>query len=35
MTFFEVRLSNAVPFSENYEKRYFDAKHLEKGLNGG
>ena len=26
---------DAAPFSENYAKLYFDAKHLEKGLNGG
>ena len=30
-----VRLSNAAPFCENYTKLYFDAKHLEKGLNRG
>ena len=30
-----VRLSNAAPFCENYAKLYFDAKHLEKGLNRG
>ena len=30
-----VRLSNAAPFCENYTKFYFDAKHLEKGLNTG
>ena len=29
------RLSNAVPFGKNYAKFYFDAKHLEKGLNRG
>ena len=28
-----VRLSNAAPFSENYAKLHFNAKHLEKGLN--
>ena len=28
-----VRLSHAAPFCENYTKLYFDAKHLEKGLN--
>ena len=28
-----VRLSNAAPFCKNYAKLYFDAKHLEKGLN--
>ena len=28
-----VRLSNAGSFSENYAKLYFDAKHLETGLN--
>ena len=28
-----VRLSNAAPFCENYTNLYFDAKHLEKGLN--
>ena len=32
---FCVRQSNAVPFCENYAKLYFDAKHLEKGLNRG
>ena len=32
---FCVRLSKAVPFCENYTKFYFDAKHLEKGLNRG
>ena len=30
---FYVRLSNAVPFSENYAELYFNAKHLERGLN--
>ena len=30
-----VRLSNAASFCENYVKLYFDAKHLEKGLNRG
>ena len=30
-----VRLSNAAPLCKNYAKLYFDAKHLEKGLNGG
>ena len=30
-----VRLLNAAPFFENYAKLYFDAKHLEKGLNRG
>ena len=30
-----VRLSDAVPFSENYAKLYFNAKNLEKGLNRG
>ena len=30
---FCVRLPNAVPFCEDYPKLYFDAKHLEKGLN--
>ena len=30
-----VGLSNAAPFCENYAKPYFDAKHLEKGLNRG
>ena len=28
-----VWLSNAAPFCENYANLYFDAKHLEKGLN--
>ena len=28
-----VRQSDATPFCENYAKLYFDAKHLEKGLN--
>ena len=28
-----VWLSNTAPFCENYAKFYFDAKHLEKGLN--
>ena len=28
-----IQLLNAAPFSENYTKLYFDAKHLEKGLN--
>ena len=27
-----VRLSNAVPFCENYTKLYFDEKHLKKGI---
>ena len=30
-----VRRSNAAPFCKNYAKVYFDAKHLQKGLNGG
>ena len=30
-----IRLSNAAPFCQNYAKLYFDAKHLEKGLNKG
>ena len=30
-----VRLSNTATFCENYAKLYFDAKHLEKGLNRG
>ena len=30
-----VRLSNAELFCENYVKLYFDAKHVEKGLNRG
>ena len=30
-----IRLSNAAPFYNNYAKLYFDAKHLEKGLNKG
>ena len=30
-----VWLSNTAPFCENYAKFYFDAKHLEKGLNVG
>ena len=30
---FCVRISNAAPFCEDYAKLYFDAKHLEKGLN--
>ena len=30
-----VRLSNSASFCENYAKLYFDAKHLEKGLNRG
>ena len=30
-----VRQSNAASFCENYAKLYFDAKHLEKGLNKG
>ena len=29
-----VRLLNTAPFCKNYTKLYFDAKHLEKGLNG-
>ena len=28
-----VRLSNVASFCENYATLYFDAKHLEKGLN--
>ena len=28
-----VELSNTTPFCENYTKLYFDAKHVEKGLN--
>ena len=28
-----VQLLNTAPFGENYTKLYFDAKHLEKGLN--
>ena len=28
-----VRLSNVASFYENYATLYFDAKHLEKGLN--
>ena len=28
-----VQQSGAAPFCENYAKLYFDAKHLEKGLN--
>ena len=28
-----VRLSNVASFCENYPSLYFDAKHLEKGLN--
>ena len=28
-----IRLLNAAPFRENYTKLYFEAKHLEKGLN--
>ena len=31
-TFFGVRLLNGAPFCKNYAKLYFDAKHLEKGL---
>ena len=27
--------SNTAPFCKNYAKLYFDAKHLEKGLNRG
>ena len=27
-----IQLSNAGPFCKNYAKLYFDAKHLEKGL---
>ena len=30
-----VQQSDAVPFCENYTKLYFNAKHLEKGLNRG
>ena len=30
---YRVRLSNAVHFWKNYAKIYFDARHLEKGLN--
>ena len=30
-----IQLSNTAPFCENYTKLYFDAKHLEKGLNKG
>ena len=30
-----VRLLNVAPFCKNYTKFYFDAKHLEKGLNTG
>ena len=30
-----VQLSNAAPFCQNYTKLYFDAKHLENGLNRG
>ena len=30
-----IRQSDAAPFFENYAKLYFDAKHLEKGLNSG
>ena len=30
-----IQQSDAVPFCENYVKLYFDAKHLEKGLNRG
>ena len=32
---FYIRQSNAAPFCKNYAKFYFDAKHLEKGLNRG
>ena len=32
---FCVQLLNAAPFCENYAKIYFDAKHVEKGLNRG
>ena len=28
-----IRLLNGAPFCENYAKLYFEAKHLEKGLN--
>ena len=28
-----IQLSNTAPFCKNYTKLYFDAKHLEKGLN--
>ena len=28
-----IYISNAAPFCEKYAKHYFDAKHLEKGLN--
>ena len=30
-----VRQSDVFPFCKNYAKLYFDAKHLEKGLNRG
>ena len=30
-----VRQSDAAPFCKNYAKLYFEAKHLEKGLNSG
>ena len=30
-----IQLLNADPFCENRAKVYFDAKHLEKGLNSG
>ena len=30
-----VQQLNAVPFYENYTELYFDAEHLEKGLNRG
>ena len=30
---FCVRPTNAASFCENYARLYFDAKHLEKGLN--
>ena len=29
------QLLNAVPFCKSYAKLYFDAKHLENGLNSG
>ena len=32
---FWVQQSGAASFCENYAKLYFDAKHLEKGLNWG
>ena len=30
-----IRQSDTAPFCENYAKLYFDAKHIEKGLNRG